>query len=78
MPTNESVSRCAIEEMLELEVDELSQKIQANCEILINGAMSEWGSKVEDLFQKLEKSVLVWHKEGTPQKIILVFTEPPN
>ena len=74
MPTVESVSRCAIEEMLELEVEELSQKIQANCEILINGAMSEWGSKVEDLFQKLKKSVLVWHKEGTPQKITLVFT----
>jgi hypothetical protein len=75
MPTVENVSQCAIEKMLELEAEELSQKIQANCEILIDGAMSEWGSKVEELFQKLEKSVLIWHKEGIDQKITLVFAE---
>ena len=67
--------QCSIEEMLELESEELSQKVQANCEIFIGGALSEWGSKVEELFQKLEKSVLSWHQEGVEQKITLVFAE---
>jgi hypothetical protein len=75
MQANETKNRCSIEEMLELEAEELSQRVQANYEIIIDGAMSEWGSKVEELFRKLEKSVLLWHQEGVDQKITLVFAE---
>lgn len=69
---------CSIEELLELDNDALAERVQSNCEIIIDGAMSEWGSKVETLFQKLEKSVLQWYKEGLSQKIILVFAETPQ
>lgn len=75
MQTDDVINSCSIEEMLELEAEDLSQRLQANYEIIIDGAMSEWGSKVEELFRKLEKSVLLWHQEGVDQKITLVFAE---
>ena len=75
MPVREGIKRCSIDEMLELEAEELSQRVQVNYEIVIDGALSEWGSKVEELFQKLEKSVLSWHQAGVEQKITLVFAE---
>jgi hypothetical protein len=75
MQTDDVINSCSIEEMLEIEAEELSQRIKASPEIIIDGAMSEWGSKVEELFRKLEKSVLLWHQEGVDQKIILVFAE---
>ena len=67
------VSQHRIEELLTLTDEELAALIQTNVEVVIDGALSEWGSKVEDLFRKLEKSVLVWHTPGVTQKITLVF-----
>jgi hypothetical protein len=65
----------AIEELLELSDEALAETIKPSCEVVIDGAMSEWGSKVEALFRKIEKSVMLWHDSATNQRIVVVFAE---
>jgi hypothetical protein len=69
------VTKHPIEDLLELSEEALADIIKSSCEVVIDGAMSEWGSKVETLFRKIEKSVLLWHEASIHQRIVLVFSE---
>lgn len=72
------VKQYPIDDLLGLEGEDLANCIKESCEITIDGAMSEWGSKVDELFRKIEKSVLSWHQEGVTQRVTLVFVEKPT
>ena len=69
------VTRHPIETLLELSDESLADIVKSSCEVVIRGAMSEWGSKVETLFGKIEKSVLLWHQASSEQRIVLVFSQ---
>lgn len=62
-----------IEDLLKLSEEELAQFIKGSCEITIDSAMSEWGSEIETLMHRLEKTVLLWHEPSCEQRLTIVF-----
>lgn len=44
-------------------------------EVRIDGALSEWGSRVDDLLHKLEHNVLKWRADGEDRTLLLRFVE---
>ncbi len=69
-------------EVLELETirdrdaDEIAELIGGGTlEVRIDGAMSEWGSLIEDFFAKLERGVTKWHHEGKEKTVVVRFVE---
>lgn len=44
-------------------------------EVNIDGALSEWGSRVDALLHKLEHSVLKWRADGEDRTLLLRFVE---
>lgn len=45
-------------------------------EVLVDGALSEWGSRLEMLMSKLERSVVHWHEAGISKTVLIRFVEP--
>lgn len=45
-------------------------------EVLVDGALSEWGSRLEMLMNKLERSVVHWHEAGISKSVLIRFVEP--
>lgn len=46
--------------------------------VTVDGALSEWGSRVEELLHKLEHNVLKWRADGEARTLILRFIEPAS
>lgn len=68
-----AISSCTIEDLLTLSEEDLAKFIKGSCEITIDSAMSEWGSEVETLMHRLEKTVLLWHEPSCEQRLTIVF-----
>ena len=47
-------------------------------EVTVDGALSEWGSRVDDLLHKLENNVLKWRADGEVRTLMLRFREPAS
>lgn len=47
-------------------------------EITVDGALSEWGSHVDEVFHKLEHDVLKWRADGATRTVLLRFVEAPS
>lgn len=62
-----------IEDLLAMSEEELAQFIKGSCEITIESAMSEWGSEIETLMHRLEKTVLLWHEPSCEQRLTIIF-----
>lgn len=66
-------------DVAELTQDELASHMrEGRLEVFVDGALSEWGSRVDQLFQKLEKGVMQWHETGHSRTIVLHFLEKPE
>ncbi len=60
-----------------LTADALAEHMaQGGLAIVVDGALSEWGSRVDDLLHKLEHSVLKWRSDGDTKTLLLRFVEP--
>ena len=58
------------------DADEIAELMESGTlEVRINGAMSEWGSLIEDFFAKLERGVTKWHHEGKEKTVVVRFVE---
>jgi hypothetical protein len=68
-----AASSSMIEDLLELSEEDLAKFIKGSCEITIDSAMSEWGSEIETLMHRLEKTVLLWHDPACEQRLTIVF-----
>lgn len=59
-----------------LSPDDLATMIRAGrLELTIDSALSEWGSVVEELFHKLERSVNDWHDPNVDRTVTVRFVE---
>lgn len=47
-------------------------------EITVDGALSEWGSRVDGIFHKLEHDVLKWRADGETRTVLVRFVEAPS
>ena len=60
----------------ERDADEIAKLMEGETlEVHIDGAMSEWGSLIEEFFAKLERGVTKWHHEGEEKTIVVRFVE---
>ena len=58
------------------DADEIAELMEGGAlEVRIDGAMSEWGSLIEDFFAKLERGVTRWHHEGEEKTVVVRFVE---
>jgi hypothetical protein len=67
-----------VRDLAELTPDELAEQMKTGelC-VVVAGALSEWGSRVETLITKLEKSVMAWHEPGRSRTLRITFEEEP-
>jgi hypothetical protein len=62
-------------ELAELDADELAERFKAGDLELCVEPLSEWGSELEGLFQKLEKSVMQWYEAGLKRSFTICFLD---
>jgi hypothetical protein len=59
----------------ELSHDELAERFkEGDLEFCVE-PLSEWGSDLEELFQKLEKGVMQWYETGTKRSLVICFLD---
>jgi hypothetical protein len=64
-----------VEDFNSMEVEELAEQLKAgNLELCVE-PLSEWGSDLETLFQKLEKGVMQWYETGVKRSLTICFTD---
>ncbi|MGL4608747.1 MAG: hypothetical protein ACRCYY_03540 [Trueperaceae bacterium] len=64
-----------LSELETFSADDLAEQFKtSNLEIRVE-PLSEWGSDVETLVQKLEKSVMLWYETGTQRSLTLCFQD---
>jgi hypothetical protein len=59
----------------ELSSDELAERFKETDLELCVEPLSEWGSQLEELFQKLEKGVMQWYEEGSKRSLVICFLD---
>jgi hypothetical protein len=64
-----------LEDVNDLDVEELAEWFKAGDLELCVEPLSEWGSDLETLFQKLEKGIMQWHEIGVKRSLTICFTE---
>jgi hypothetical protein len=69
------VVKLSLEDIHEISPDELAALFSEGCELVVAGALSEWGSHVEEFIHKLERGVSKWHQVGKSKKLIVHFVE---
>jgi hypothetical protein len=65
----------ALGDVHDLDVEELAEQFKAGDLELCVEPLSEWGSDLETLFQKLEKGIMQWHEIGVKRSLTICFTE---
>ena len=69
--------KIALTEIIEHSDDEICTLVQeGQLDVIVDSALSEWGSKVEKLFNKLEHCVPKWHQKNVSKSVSLHFIEP--
>jgi hypothetical protein len=67
-----------VRDLAELTPEELAEQMQTGeLSVVVAGALSEWGSRLEMLITKLEKSVMTWHEPGQSRTLKITFEEEP-
>lgn len=67
----------AIHDAAELSPEGVAEAMRTGTfEVVVDGALSEWGSRLEALINKLERSVMEWHEEGVSKTVVIRFVEP--
>lgn len=75
-PETEAVGKIRLDDVGELSADELAERLSGGTlEVIVNSALSEWGSLVEELFHKLERGVNDWHSTEANRTVIINFVE---
>jgi hypothetical protein len=70
--TKQTISRQDLEDMTP---EELAEKFkEADLEVCLE-PLSEWGSDLESLFQKLEKGVMQWYEAGLKRSFTICFLD---
>lgn len=59
----------------ELSHDELAERFKESDLELCVEPLSEWGSDLEELFQKLEKGVIQWYETGIKRSLVICFLD---
>jgi hypothetical protein len=72
MTTTKPITLADLEE---LSHDELAERFKESDLELRVEPLSEWGSTLEDLFQKLEKGVMQWYDTGIRRSIVICFLD---
>lgn len=71
-PATKSIS---LADLGELSHDELAERFkESNLELCVE-PLSEWGSDLETLLQKLEKGVMQWYETGSKRTLSICFME---
>ena len=75
-PVPQDSPTLSLEACAALSADELALQMAAGgLTVTVDGALSEWGSRVDDLLHKLEHSVLKWRSDGDTKTLLLRFVE---
>lgn len=59
----------------DLSHDELAERFKEGDLELCVEPLSEWGSSLEELFQKLEKGVMQWYETGITRSLVICFLD---
>jgi hypothetical protein len=70
--TTQTISLADLEE---LSHDELAERFKESDLELCVEPLSEWGSDLEELFQKLEKGVMQWYETGIKRSLVICFLD---
>jgi hypothetical protein len=70
--TTKTISLADLEE---LSPDELAEQFKEGDLELCVEPLSEWGSDLETLFQKLEKGVMQWYETGIKRSLVICFLD---
>jgi hypothetical protein len=65
----------SIADLEELSHDELAERFKESDLELCIEPLSEWGSTLEELFQKLEKGVMGWYETGIKRSFVVCFLD---
>ncbi len=66
-----------IRDAVELDAENLAEAMKSGrFEVRVDGALSEWGSRLESLVNKLERAVMQWHEPGRSKTLAITFSEP--
>lgn len=75
-PDIKSLPVMTLKECATLTSEDLSaHMVNGGFELTIDGALSEWGSRVDEIFHKLEHDVLKWRADGETRAILVRFVE---
>jgi hypothetical protein len=72
MATQKPLTLAEVEEM---SAEDLAERFKEGDLELCVEPLSEWGSDLETLFQKLEKGVMQWYETGVKRSFVLCFAE---
>jgi hypothetical protein len=72
MATTKTISLADLED---LSPDELAEQFKEGDLELCVEPLSEWGSDLEELFQKLEKGVMQWYETGIKRSLVICFLD---
>jgi len=65
-----------LSELRDSSAEDLAERLkQGHFDIVVDGALCEWGSPLEDVLRKLENSVMAWREDGTTKSILIRFVE---
>ena len=65
----------SLADLEDLSHDELAERFKESDLELCIEPLSEWGSTLEDLFQKLEKGVMGWYDQGIKRSFVICFQD---
>jgi hypothetical protein len=74
-PTQAHTNKVVLEDVIKLDIEELSEAFKAGDLELCVEPLSEWGSDLETLLQKLEKGVMQWYETGIKRTLSICFME---
>ena len=70
------VSRLELKDVPETSAEDIALLLKGDTlELVIDGALSEWGSLLEEFIGKLERSVTTWSDGQADKRVILHFSE---
>jgi hypothetical protein len=67
--------KIVLEDVTKLGIEDLSEAFKAGDLELCVEPLSEWGSDLETLLQKLEKGVMQWYETGSKRTLSICFME---
>jgi hypothetical protein len=70
--SKKTISRDNLESMT---ADEIAETFRENDLEVCLEPLSEWGSDLETLFQKLEKGVMQWYETGVKRSLTICFLD---